>query len=229
MAPKHALVIGLDYNGDLPGCLYDAQRVREHLEAQGYWVYSILGNQGTWRHITWAMYWVCLQCYLGNIQELFIHYSGHGTRVKDNNDDELDGHDEAIVCNDGYAIRDDTFFHYLSWIPHWVRVKILLDCCHSGTGMDLEYRFYAESNTAMRNFKGQLAADIQMISGCRDCQVAAEVTMNQQSQGALTSCYLSKVTQWEWGVKLVQQIHSKLITWGLSQRPVFSSSREIIV
>lgn len=229
MAPKHALVIGIDYDDELPGCLYDAQRMREHLEAQGYWVYSILGKQGTWKHIMWAMYWVCFQCYIGNIQELFIHYSGHGTRLEDDNGDELDGHDEAMVSYDGYAIRDDSFHYYLSWIPNWVKVKIILDCCHSGTGMDLEYRYYPESNTDMQNFRGHLAADVQMFSGCRDCETAAEISMNQQNQGALTSCYLGKVGQWDWGIQLAQQMHSTLVTWGLDQRLVFSSSRKILV
>ena len=53
----------------------------------------------------------CAQCYLETYKNSSYTTVAMG-RVKDNNDDELDGHDEA--SNDGYAIRDDTFFHYLS-------------------------------------------------------------------------------------------------------------------
>ena len=81
---------------------------------------------------------------------VFIHYSGHGQQVADDNGDEIDRLDEAIVPYDSpmrfeagvyegeRLIRDD----YLQKITHQIRRKLgangqvilILDSCHSGTG-----------------------------------------------------------------------------------------------
>lgn len=80
----------------------------------------------------------------------YFHYSGHGQQVADDNDDELDGYDEAIVpvnspmyYQEGVyegqnLIRDDE----LGQLFRQIRSKIgpsgifqaVLDACHSGTG-----------------------------------------------------------------------------------------------
>lgn len=78
-----------------------------------------------------------------------IHYSGHGHQIFDDNGDEIDGLDEALVCfdapmsmKDGYDgskhFRDDELG---DWITKF-RIKLgttgdillFLDSCHSGTG-----------------------------------------------------------------------------------------------
>ncbi|MCK9255632.1 MAG: caspase family protein [Bacteroidales bacterium] len=78
-----------------------------------------------------------------------IHYSGHGHQIFDDNDDEIDGLDEALVCFDapmemyeGYTgkkhFRDDELGE---WVAKF-RIKLganghillFLDSCHSGTG-----------------------------------------------------------------------------------------------
>ena len=78
-----------------------------------------------------------------------VHYSGHGQQIFDDNGDEIDGYDEAIVPFDapvhyfaGYTgdkhIRDDE----LGSIVDQLRLKagnkgqvlVFLDACHSGTG-----------------------------------------------------------------------------------------------
>jgi hypothetical protein len=62
----------------------------------------------------------------------FISYSGHGTRVKDLNNDEEDGYDEALVLYDRLFI-DDEF--QLSWAKFKAGVKIFFinDSCYNGT------------------------------------------------------------------------------------------------
>jgi len=228
---KHALVIGIDYNNELPGCINDANRMEQFLFSQGYTVYKICGSSATWNHIMWALSWVCGACYAGMFSDLFIYYSGHGTRVTDQSGDESDGHDEAIVTSDNYAIRDDRFHAFLSWIPSWVRVRILMDCCHSGTGMDLEHRWYPETDTHMQTFPiHSHHADIQMISGCMDSQVACEVKINGTPQGLMTHAFLNYINgdMANWSKEIARGITQALETSGWEQRPVFSSSREII-
>ena len=211
MGRKHAIIIGLDYNGELPGCTYDAERMTAYLQSQGFTTYTITGAHGTAWHIVWALQWVCY--YAGMFDEIFIHYSGHGTRIRDNNGDEIDGYDEAIVTQDGWAVRDDYFHALLGWIPPSVKVNILMDCCYSGTGMDV-------------GRKHGIRADVRMISGCTDAQTSAEITIEGQSQGAMTTCFLANIDQYgEMSPQLCATMRDQLHAKGLGQSPVFSSSK----
>jgi len=70
--------------------------------------------------------------------------------VDDNNDEE-DGYDETLIPCD-YAsngqIRDDAIFDTLVQpMPGGVTMTCLMDCCHSGTVMDLPYKYSAQSDT----------------------------------------------------------------------------------
>ncbi len=81
---------------------------------------------------------------------VFFHFSGHGQQVTDDDNDELDGLDEAIVPYDSpidyipgvyegeRLIRDDILGKYLSKLrakcgSHG-QVVFTIDSCHSGTG-----------------------------------------------------------------------------------------------
>ncbi len=81
---------------------------------------------------------------------LFIHFSGHGQQVVDDNGDEIDNLDEAIVpynspikwlegFNEGqYLIRDDIIGKwtnkYREILGDKGQVVVILDSCHSGSG-----------------------------------------------------------------------------------------------
>ena len=74
---------------------------------------------------------------------IYFHYSGHGSQMVINdltNNDESDGMDE-ILCpvNLGYnfenPIRDHELGAFFKTLPAGVKVLIVLDCCHSGTGL----------------------------------------------------------------------------------------------
>jgi hypothetical protein len=81
---------------------------------------------------------------------VYIHYSGHGQQIYDNNADEVDGYDEAIIPVDapgdykrgGYTgdkhLRDEDLGAYLDAIRSKLgpegNLLVLLDACHSGTG-----------------------------------------------------------------------------------------------
>ena len=84
---------------------------------------------------------------LGDV--VVIHYSGHGQQIFDNNDDEIDGKDEALVPYDALVkyipgvyegenhIRDDELgniiANYRNTIGKDGQLLILLDSCHSGS------------------------------------------------------------------------------------------------
>ena len=71
---------------------------------------------------------------------VFFYYSGHGTRVRDQDGDEADGFDEAIVPVDTRRgengpenlMLDDELGPLLAAIPAG-RVYAFIDACHSGT------------------------------------------------------------------------------------------------
>jgi len=78
---------------------------------------------------------------------IFLHYSGHGTKLPDDNGDEDDGYDEALVPLDFKSagmIRDDYLYDIIvKALPSGVHVVAVMDCCHSGTVLDLPYVFKA--------------------------------------------------------------------------------------
>ena len=67
---------------------------------------------------------------------VLIYYSGHGSRVKDQNGDEIDGYDETIVPWDYGSKRkfivDDEIHRWLSMLKA-DKVILIFDSCHSGT------------------------------------------------------------------------------------------------
>ena len=63
----------------------------------------------TKKNISAAIHWLVKDARSGD--HLFLHYSGHGTQVKDEDGDEADGKDEALVPCDyqtaGFIVDDD--------------------------------------------------------------------------------------------------------------------------
>jgi hypothetical protein len=81
---------------------------------------------------------------------LFMSYSGHGTRVKDLNDEEEDGFDEVLVLYDRLFI-DDEFQLCWSWFKEGVRIFFITDSCYNGHVMRL---LPIEENLSDHIFRG---------------------------------------------------------------------------
>ena len=65
-----------------------------------------------------------------------IHYSGHGSHVPDDNNDEADGRDEILCPTDldwDDPLRDDWLRTTLDGVKAGVNLTVIMDCCHSGT------------------------------------------------------------------------------------------------
>eukprot|EP01068_Selenidium_serpulae_P010808 Selendium_serpulae@DN5536_c2_g1_i1.p1 len=82
--------------------------------------------------------------------QLFFHFSGHGTQVRDRSGDESDGFDESLMPVDykkaGPLIDDVLHEIFVKNLPNGVRLTALLDCCHSGSLMDLPFAYKAPLN-----------------------------------------------------------------------------------
>ena len=73
---------------------------------------------------------------------------GHGGKLRDQDGDEKDGYDETLVpldYNSAGQIRDDDLYKILVRpLKEGVYATCIMDCCHSGTVLDLPYVFYAD-------------------------------------------------------------------------------------
>ncbi|MFA6166481.1 MAG: caspase family protein [Gemmatimonadaceae bacterium] len=165
---KRALLIGINYVGqpsELAGCVDDIADMRRLCASLGYETRVL--HDGAWpaddaapavpesptrAAITAALGWLVAGAEADD--RLFLHYSGHGGQLLSGAAaSETDGLDETIAPVD-YAragmIRDDELRELLVDPLYESRatLRAVLDCCHSGTGVDLRYNLSAVHSAA---------------------------------------------------------------------------------
>jgi len=153
---KRALLIGINYvgqNGELKGCHNDALNIKEYLmDVYGFEEenFTYLLDDGEHDDPTYDNILAAFDDLVGKSEagdSVFVHYSGHGGNVRDDTGDEEDGRDETLIpmnYTEAGQIRDDTVFQRLVLpMADDVTLTCLMDCCHSGTVLDLPYKFKA--------------------------------------------------------------------------------------
>lgn len=154
---KRAVLIGINYigqQGELSGCHNDIMNIKKYIQdVHGFEEenITILMDDGehvnpTRDNILNAYRTLVASCVDGDC--VYCHYSGHGGKLRDDNGDEADGYDETLVPVD-YAsagqIRDDALFTTLvGAFRAGVTATFVMDCCHSGTVLDLPFVFVAD-------------------------------------------------------------------------------------
>lgn len=113
---------------------------------------------------------------------VFLHYSGHGGRVPDRDGDEDDGYDETLIPVDfksaGQIVDDEIFKVLVRAMPAGVNVTVLMDCCHSGTALDLPYSVNA-TESAMHSNSGFGFGDfLGDTAGTVCCALLASVVLD---------------------------------------------------
>lgn len=155
---KRAVMVGINYvghnPGELAGCHNDVGNMKKYIaEVHGFEEehITVLMDDGEHEEPTRDN---MLAAYRKIVEEsqpgdsIFLHYSGHGSKVRDDDfGEEDDGYDE-VLCPVDYAesgmIRDDDLFDiFVEGLPIGVHVVSLMDCCHSGTILDLPFKFEA--------------------------------------------------------------------------------------
>lgn len=150
---KYALIIAIGkykWWNDLSSA-NDLALMRQTLERQGFLpqnIFTLKDEQATKTGIKEAFEKLIAQVPAGST--VVCHYSGHGQQISDNNGDELDGLDEAIVPYDapmslkqesGYDgmlhFRDDDLGEVVTRLRDKLGTQghllVLLDSCHSGS------------------------------------------------------------------------------------------------
>ena len=244
---KRALLVGINYVGtqyELAGCVNDVVNMQNQLKVffPKCQEYQMLTDSTTTKptkaNILAAINWLVTGLKPG--ENIYMHFSGHGGQVADKNGDEpADKMDECIYpCANGAleVITDDELRSALvEKVPAGSKAFVVLDCCHSGTAVDLRYLWQAPSNgslTFTENTKyAKTAGNVLFLSGCRDPQTAADtVDKTGRPAGALTMALLDT-----WG-KYGAVIKTKFLLWdvrkflktnGYSQVPELSTSTYI--
>lgn len=169
----------------------------------------------------------------------YFHYSGHGASVKDTSRDEADGYDEAFVPIDyernGLILDDDMYTMLVKALKPDVHLIVVTDCCHSGTILDLPYKWDADGTHSIEHkvSRAELSSlpNIIMLSGCKDAQTSADggpITILNEGSGALTGAFLKVLEKHEYRITyrdLLSEVNQYLKDNKFSQRPQLTSTR----
>jgi hypothetical protein len=244
---KRALLIGIDYLAipsiTLRGCVYDVINVRDVLtDAYDYDSITILrddinnaATMPTKANIINNLINIVNQS--TNLDEIWIHYSGHGSQLPNKNAYTSNGLDNILVPCDYQTAGFITDKELLNIVKN-IKCKALLlfDACHSGTMCDLEWSFqYSNpiSWTKVQNNKvGTISnPNICIISGCKDEQTSADafIKVDETSQGAFTNAFITSLRNYRHNVSINQVYQytcGYLKSNGFTQVPVLSSSTQ---
>lgn len=143
-------------------------------------------------------------------ETVVVTYSGHGTQLDDNDGDEPDQVDEAIVGIDLECVRDDIVAIMLAKLHSQARGLLIADSCFSGTIQRAMPSFHPSHTDQLRrrgvryiapefvhqprrkvaNVGPQAGlANWVIISGCADFEVSYEGRRNGVLSGAFKAAY----------------------------------------
>ena len=149
---KRALIVAIGNYPEVTGwksisSLNDVGIMQNALTKQGFTDISVIRDaEANKAGIITALSALKSRCVAGDI--VVVHFSSHGQQIMDNNRDEIDGYDEAIVAygapavyDPGYEgenhLRDEELGEKLDDIRQQLGkdgdVLVLVDACHSGT------------------------------------------------------------------------------------------------
>jgi len=205
-----------------------------------------------------GLQWLVAGAQAGDV--LFFHFSGHGSQQPDQSgyllDEvkpsffvvscsevivlpgmEADGANETICPTDfqraGQIVDDELWSNLVYPLPSGCRLTAIMDCCHSGTGLDLAFtwdqrrgQWYEDENPS------HAAADVQMFSGCQDDQCSSDGdVMLFKTGGAMTNAFIRAYTaeKFQTYPDFMQRLKHELRSRGFTQKPQLTSSQPFSV
>jgi hypothetical protein len=244
---KKALLIGINYlqtSNKLFGCINDVNNMNTYLTGRyPTCLIQTLTDAGatkpTKANIMTALTW--LRTGVSSGDKIYLHYSGHGSTVRDTNNDETDGYDEAIVSSSNEVILDDYInTNFIRNIPSGVSLYCVFDSCCAGTVLDLPYNVrYTQAKNTFTNFSGSrvlktIPSNVYCICGSLDLNYAYDVyapnvftPLLTQPQGALTYILLKLLYTRQNTFQfrdLVKYLQQGLTSAGYPQIPTISSN-----
>lgn len=235
---KLAYLFGLNYSdtqNPLNGCHNDVDNMALFLRSKGWMTFVYKDNE-----VTISRKFILnklLDLVLSNSNELFFHFSGHGSQQIDTNKDEIDGNDEGLVVYDEIdkskfeLVIDDELKGIVSCIKPTQKLTLFLDCCHSGTMCDLTFGLYQKWNSVnslmlVKDGKNtETNGQVVVISGCLDNQYSSDAFIGGKYQGACTRAFLdcySDKKSWE---RLILDMQNYMKMNKYEQIPQLSSGK----
>ncbi|WP_274563507.1 caspase family protein [Streptomyces spiramyceticus] len=186
MATGISLHIGLNkvdpaqyggWDGELVACEQDAHDMARLARTAGFSDTTLLTPDGTVDNVTKELRKAAKRLKSGDI--MLFTYSGHGGQVPDaeGSDDERDEFDETLVLFDRQFL-DDELHREFGRFAAGVRIAAFLDCCHSGTG--IEVRDVLTPEAMQEQFQTRDPDEIENTS--RLMPVAKQVEIYQRDQ-----------------------------------------------
>ncbi|MCP4807837.1 MAG: caspase family protein [Proteobacteria bacterium] len=248
---RYALLVGIDAYGSSPeeragklfgelqGAGNDVREMREVLERRGFEVEVLLDEQATGERIVSTFRSHLVRPDEEDYLALF-YFSGHGQQVTDDDGDEVDGYDEALVPWDSAGVddpsrhvRDDQLRELLGEVGQRTQDAIVvLDSCHSGTATR-----NAQARVRGRRPSGPPASSADrktgfdaptgargyvLLSAARAEQPAVELELDGQVRGAFTYLFTRQLDQADPGTtwrEVADRSRAQMRAIGLSQTP----------
>lgn len=142
---KKAFLVGINKYSQSPlrGCVNDVITIFQILTSKFDFkpenIKVISDYEATKENIVNGLKWLTMGVRSGD--SIVFHYSGHGSQVMVDDwtsSNEVDGRDE-ILCpvnlNWNDPLRDHEVGVYFKRVPKDCQTLVILDCCHSGTGL----------------------------------------------------------------------------------------------
>lgn len=227
---KYAFLIGINYRktaDELYGCINDVNNMKIFLQSKlGYTNSNIVtltddtSAKPTRSNILKGIDNLVRKLKSGD--EAWVHFSGHGVLVRDYSGDEESGHDSCFAPIDysrsGFISDDVIRSNLVQKVPRGVKLYVVLDACHSGTGCDLRHKYddssyltnqiqtanpltltYVPSEWSLRQTSYEFTkhprttGEVYCISGCQDNQESGDtyIESDRMYGGVLTSTMLS--------------------------------------
>ncbi|HEX6747198.1 MAG TPA: caspase family protein [Longimicrobium sp.] len=227
----------------LKGCRHDARALCRVAASQGFETRLLLGKDATLPAVTAAIAAAAEE--VGSDGIFLLTYSGHGSRLWDEDGDEGDGYDETWCLARGELV-DDELYRLWGLFPPGARVVVVSDSCHSGTVIRRrksgpKRRRRAPSGTASRGGKGAahpvrrmgagprrptaraaggVAASVVLLAAAMDTQTARDGAAHGAYTGALLAVWNGGAFRGSY-LDFQGAIHQRLRAKRMTQQPYF--------
>eukprot|EP01027_Heterolobosea_sp_BB2_P005606 GEZU01008547.1.p1 GENE.GEZU01008547.1~~GEZU01008547.1.p1 ORF type:complete len:306 (-),score=37.93 GEZU01008547.1:160-1077(-) len=199
---KKALLIGINYHTNnqrfrLTGCINDVLHIYDFLTKYYHFqpkdIHVLTDAPGTPPHqmptranIIQNMFWLVEGSMPGD--SFFLQFSGHGSQIPDESGDEDDMLDETLCPIDfenpygggGMIVDDEMYDILVKRLAPGAKLTALIDCCHSGTVLDLPYMHKPTTrDICSRVIYEAPKPQVLLFSGCADWQKCHEVPVRR--------------------------------------------------
>lgn len=243
---QRALLVGINYFGSnvqLQGCVNDVKNIFRLLTETYGWHSSAIRvltdeerdprRAPTKSNIVANLHWLANgddTARPGDV--LFLQLSGHGAQQEDPHGLEADGMNETFLPVDfksaGMLSDDEISEVTIRPLPEFVKLTAVMDCCHSGTGLDLPFT-HTSHGWRMETNPWFHASDVQLFSGCEDGATSADVSSRYgQAGGAMTTafCNALRMNKNPSYPELLATLNRVMKENRFAQRPQLSSSQQ---